>query len=124
MPAGSDPGPAAAAAARKAFDLLIGAADAGFESIVAKVEALRGRPVLIREEPRLAGTDAASVWLSTPEAEIVMHAPTESALHRQQCVLHSLSHMVLQSSEGDVPSGVLRGLFPDLSEQRVRAALS
>ncbi|MBK8435775.1 MAG: hypothetical protein IPL37_04440 [Austwickia sp.] len=39
--------------------------------------------------------------LSTDAEDFVLHAPSDSALHRQQFVLHELAHMILGHCDGD-----------------------
>lgn len=42
-----------------------------------------------------------AVWLVTDTEDIVLHARSDSALHRQQFVLHEFAHMILGHCEGD-----------------------
>ena len=42
-----------------------------------------------------------ALWLSTDAEDVVLHARSDSALHRQQFVLHELAHMILGHGEGD-----------------------
>lgn len=53
----------------------------------------------------LAGLDTrdgiCAVWLVTDTEDIVLHARSDSALHRQQFVLHEFAHMILGHCEGD-----------------------
>ena len=41
-----------------------------------------------------------ALWLSTDAEDIVLHARSDSALHRQQFVLHEFAHMILGHCEG------------------------
>ncbi len=41
-----------------------------------------------------------AVWLVTDTDDIVLHARSDSALHRQQFVLHEFAHMILGHCEG------------------------
>ena len=42
-----------------------------------------------------------AVWLVTDTDDLVLHARSDSALHRQQFVLHELSPMILGHCDGD-----------------------
>jgi hypothetical protein len=42
-----------------------------------------------------------ALWLVTDTEDFVLHARSDSALHRQQFVLHELAHMILGHTEGD-----------------------
>ncbi|MCU6481913.1 hypothetical protein [Arthrobacter sp. A2-55] len=89
-----------------------------------RVAKYRGRKIVINEMAELIGSKACGLWLSTDETEFVFHAPTKSALHRQQCILHELAHMVLRHDETVVSVEYAPTLFPDLSGERVRSALA
>lgn len=93
-------------------------------SLLERVSALRGRPVVIEPVEALRNTETCGLWLSTDHTEFVFHAPTDSELHRQQCILHELSHMILRHDETVVSAGYAKTLFPDLTGERVRSALS
>lgn len=53
----------------------------------------------------LAGFDTqdgiCAVWLVTDTDDIVLHAHSDSTLHRQQFVLHEFAHMILGHCEGE-----------------------
>ncbi len=93
-------------------------------SLVATVEGLRGRRVVISEMTDLDGSTTCGLWLSTDCTEFVFHLPTPSELHRQQCVLHELAHMALRHDEKAINIDYAGTLFPDISGERVRAALA
>lgn len=89
-----------------------------------KVSALRGKPIVVEAVEGLRNTETCGLWLSTEHTEFVFHAPTDSDLHRQQCILHELAHMILRHDETVVSAGYARTLFPDLAGERVRSALT
>lgn len=60
---------------------------------------------------------------SDDSTEIILHAPSPSALHRQQFVLHELGHMVLRHDEIVVSSNYAESLFPNLSGEKVSRIL-
>ena len=46
-----------------------------------------------------------AIWLVTDTDDIVLHARSDSTLHRQQFVLHELAHMILGHCDGaDCPA--------------------
>jgi Zn-dependent peptidase ImmA (M78 family) len=67
-----------------------------FDELVMAVQRRRGRPMRIVELSALGLQDGlCAVWLGTRDLDLVLHAHTDSALHRQQFVLHELAHMIL-----------------------------
>ena len=42
-----------------------------------------------------------AIWLVTDTEDLVLHARSDSTLHRQQFVLHELAHMILGHCEGE-----------------------
>ena len=51
--------------------------------------------------------------ISTDAEDFVLHARSDSALHRQQFVLHELAHMILGHCDGD-DCAVEEGLLPNI----------
>ena len=41
-----------------------------------------------------------AIWLVTDTEDLVLHARSDSTLHRQQFILHELAHMILGHCEG------------------------
>jgi hypothetical protein len=67
-----------------------------FDELVLAVQRNRGRPLRIVELTELGVQDGlCAVWLGTEDQDLVLHAHTDSTLHRQQFVLHELAHMIL-----------------------------
>lgn len=42
-----------------------------------------------------------AVWLSTETEDLILHAPSDSDLHRQQFILHEFAHMLLGHGQED-----------------------
>ncbi|WP_052207244.1 hypothetical protein [Sinomonas humi] len=110
--------------AQQAFKELGLGTEVSLDSLIAHVQRLRGRPILIEERPELVTTTTCGLWFSTDELEIVFHREPQSELHRQQFILHELAHMVLRHNEGLVSADYAKTLFPDLDGERVRSALA
>ncbi|MHA7299373.1 hypothetical protein [Pseudarthrobacter sp. MDT1-22] len=94
------------------------------ERLVSVVESIRNRPITIDVADGLNGSTVCGLWLSTDSKEIILHAATPSALHRQQFVLHELSHMVLRHDELGIPKDYASVLFPNIPEAMVRRVLT
>lgn len=93
------------------------------ERLISIVELLRQRRIEVDVSESLNGGSVCGLWLSTDSAEIILHAPTPSALHRQQFILHELGHMVLRHDELVVSSNYAETLFPNLSGEKVSRIL-
>jgi hypothetical protein len=92
--------------------------------IAEAVEQLRGRPLRVVELGALANNDVCGVLLVTDREDIVLHAPSDSALHTQQFVLHELAHMILRHDALAAPVGGADILLPDLPLPIVRRILT
>jgi hypothetical protein len=67
-----------------------------FDALVGAVQTIRGRRLRIVELSDVGEHEGlCALWLMRDEEDLVLHARTESALHRQQFVLHELAHMIL-----------------------------
>lgn len=95
------------------------------DELIRRVQSARGKPMEIHELPSLAQEDGAlcGLWLDTESKDIVLHAPSESALHRQQFLLHELAHMILQHDRNDDVFST-RSLLPTIEGARVKKALA
>lgn len=95
------------------------------DGLIARVETARRRPMRIVELPELANEDGAlcGLWLATDAEDIVIHAPSESALHREQFILHELAHMILLHDQDDKVF-TPRNLLPDIDQASVVKALA
>ena len=71
------------------------------DDLLTAVRARRNRRLRIVELADLDTSDGiCAVWLVTDTDDIVLHARSDSALHRQQFVLHEFAHMILGHCEG------------------------
>jgi hypothetical protein len=110
--------------AADAFKSLLLPTHLTLERLVQVVEGIRNRPIEIEVARVLNGGSVCGLWLSTDTTEIILHAATPSALHRQQFVLHELGHMVLRHDELVLPSDYADFLFPDLPRDLVSRVLA
>lgn len=92
--------------------------------LVTMVAARRRRRIEIEATTILNGTSVCGLWLSTDTREVILHAVTDSVLHRQQFVLHELGHMILRHDELGVSSEYASSLFPNLDGEMVSRALA
>ncbi|MEV5054374.1 ImmA/IrrE family metallo-endopeptidase [Arthrobacter sp. LAR12-1-1.1] len=118
-----DTGSTPADCAAQAFSSLRLPIHLTLERLVSVVESLRGRPIEIDVADGLNGGSVCGLWLSTDTKEIILHADTASALHRQQFVLHELGHMVLRHDEVGVPADYASSVFPNIPGRMVRRVL-
>lgn len=72
------------------------------DDLLQAVQSWRHRRLRVVELADLDTRDGiCAVWLVTDTEDIVLHARSDSALHRQQFVLHEFAHMILGHCEGD-----------------------
>ena len=84
------------------------------DDLLTAVRARRNRRLRIVELADLDTSDGiCAVWLVTDTDDIVLHARSDSALHRQQFVLHELAHMILGHCDGD-DCAVEEALLPNI----------
>ncbi len=73
-----------------------------FDDLLRSVQDQRHRRLRVIELANLDTHDGlCALWLATDTDDLVLHARTDSTLHRQQFVLHELAHMILGHCEGD-----------------------
>lgn len=97
------------------------------KELISRVEQARQKPLRIREVPELAGTDGTlcGLWLATDDEDIVLHAPSDSALHREQFILHELAHILLLHDKVDDKTGyVTESVLPSFEAATVVKALA
>lgn len=94
------------------------------DGLIAIVAARRRRRIEIEATTILNGTEVCGLWLSTDSREIILHAVTDSVLHRQQFILHELGHMILRHDEVGVSQNYTASLFPNLDGEMVSRALA
>lgn len=95
-----------------------------FNTLIDLVQQRRGRTMRIAEIAELGERGGiCALWLSTPDQDIVLHARSESNLHRQQFVLHEIAHMLL-GHDLEAGAGRAEHLFPDLPPSTVTTMLA
>jgi len=73
-----------------------------FDELVQALQKRRGRPLRIVELADLGNQDGVcALWLITEAEDLVLHAHSDSVLHRQQFVLHEFAHMILGHDKAD-----------------------
>ena len=73
-----------------------------FDDLVDAVQRRRQRPLRIVELADLSDRDGiCALWLATDREDLVLHARSDSVLHRQQFVLHELAHIILDHGDDD-----------------------
>jgi hypothetical protein len=110
--------------AADAFRSLLLPSRVTLDGLIAIVAARRRRPIEIEATTVLNGTEVCGLWLSTDSREIILHAVTDSVLHRQQFILHELGHMILRHDELGISAEYAASLFPNLNGEMVSRALA
>lgn len=116
------PGPEQVAA--EAFQALRLPTHLTLDGLIAIVAARRRRRIEVEATNILNGTSVCGLWLSTESREIILHAISDSLIHRQQFILHELGHMILRHDELGVSSQYAGSLFPNLDGEMVSRALA
>lgn len=96
------------------------------DELISRIQAARGKPLRINELAELGDgpTALCGLWLATDDADIILHAPSESALHREQFILHELAHMLLLHDRLDEKDGyVTPSVLPGYERTTVVKAL-
>lgn len=106
-----------------AFDGLALGEAFSFDELVGTVQARRQRRLRIVELAELGDHDGlCAVWLMTDTEDLVLHAHSDSALHRQQFVLHEFAHILLDHGVDDDPE-MPDVLLPDIPPETRRRLL-
>jgi len=72
------------------------------DDLLHAIQDRRGRRLRVVELADLDTHDGiCAVWFVTDTDDIVLHARSDSTLHRQQFVLHEFAHMILGHCDGD-----------------------
>ena len=104
-------------------DLALGSAFT-FDELVAVIQKRRRRRLRVVELAELGEHDGiCALWLLTDSEDLVLHAHSDSVLHRQQFVLHEFAHMILGHGEDD-DLAVEDFLFPDIPPHTRRRLLA
>ncbi|MFC5930351.1 ImmA/IrrE family metallo-endopeptidase [Cryobacterium melibiosiphilum] len=94
-----------------------------FDELVAAVQRRRQRRLRIVELTDLSDHNGLCAVLLTTDAEdLIVHARSDSVLHRQQFVLHELAHMILGHEIDDDSDGP-DFLLPDIPAETRRRLL-
>lgn len=93
-------------------------------SLLKYVSDLRGRPIEIIETRILNGRPVCGLWVPDDEKERIFHAQARGRLHRQQLILHELSHMLLRHDLHDEVNWQGLAAFRYLSTEQVNRALA
>ncbi len=94
------------------------------DELVEALQDRRQRPLRIVELADLNVSDGiCALWLSTAGEDVVLHAHSDSALHRQQFVLHELAHMIFDHGD-DHALATPDFLLPDIEPGTRRRLLA
>lgn len=110
--------------ARAAFSSLQLPAHVTLESLIRHIEELRGRPIRIVQSENLSGKTICGLWIPREHEDVVYHSAARGKLHRQQMILHELSHMVLRHDEYQEATRQGVSVFRELSGEMVAKALA
>ena len=110
--------------ATDAFQRLQLPARVTLDSLVEHVEAVRNRRIVIIESEKLTGKKICGLWIPREHVDVVYHSVTKGMLHRQQMILHELSHMILRHDEAEGATWQGIKVFQELSGEVVAKALA
>lgn len=95
-----------------------------FDGLVGAIQDRRQRTLRIVELADLGDHDGiCAVWLITEREDLVLHAHSDSVLHRQQFLLHEFAHMILGHGDDDECS-TEDFLLPDIPTRTRRRLLT
>jgi hypothetical protein len=94
------------------------------DELIDWITARRQRRIIVIETALLAGKSICGLWVPKDKIDVIYHARTSGPLHRQQMILHELSHMVLGHDSN--PATAERGVsvFKEISGEVVQRALA
>lgn len=95
------------------------------DDLVDRIREARGKPLTIHEMPELANDSNAlcGLWLAADDHDVILHAPSDSTLHREQFILHELAHMLLLHDRVDGVGYVTGSVLPAFEGATVVKAL-
>ncbi|HSP52873.1 MAG TPA: hypothetical protein VLO00_08260, partial [Cryobacterium sp.] len=91
------------------------------------MEGLRGKAIVIRAaSSSLLESGVCGLWIEVAgeNFERIHHAPTDSAVHRQQFINHEFGHMILRHEKMLVPAERVAMLAPLIPLDSIAYALS
>lgn len=97
------------------------------EKLHRHMEGLRGKKIVIRSaSPRMVEFGVCGLWIEVAgeNFERIHHAPTDSAVHRQQFINHEFGHMILRHEKELVPAERVAMLAPLIPLDAIAYALS
>ena len=110
--------------ARNAFDRLQLPVRVTLESLIRHIERMRRRPIVIVQSDKLNGKNICGLWIPREKVDVVYHSAAQGTLHRQQLILHELSHMILRHDEREGTTWQGIAVFEKLSGEVVAKALA
>ena len=78
----------------------------------------------LMESAKLSGKKICGLWIPRPEKDVIYHSVTRGPLHKQQMVLHEVSHMVLRHDEAADAAWQGIAVFREVSGEVVDKALA
>jgi hypothetical protein len=112
------------AEARTAFEALRLPPRLTLDSLIAHVEAVRGRRMKIIETSKLTGKKICGLWIPRETVDVVYHSQTHGRLHRQQMILHEIAHMILRHDQCRDATWQGINVFREISGEVVEKALA
>lgn len=94
------------------------------DGLIERISSIRGRRIIIVETASLSGKTICGLWVPKEHVDVIYYAETSGPLHRQQMILHELSHMVLGHDTNPLVSGQGVAIFKELSGELVERALA
>ena len=110
--------------ASRAFERLELPSHVTLESLIEHIQVVRNRRIVIIETEKLAGKKICGLWIPREDVDVVYHSVTRGQLHRQQMILHELSHMILRHDEQEGATWQGIKVFNELSGEMVAKALA
>lgn len=94
------------------------------DELLKHMEQQRDAAIIVKPVQGLKTGHLSGLWFSMPGVELILHANTTSALHREQIILHELAHMALGHEKLMEDPAHLAALLPDLAPERVARVLA
>lgn len=110
--------------AAAAFNALDVPDELTLESLKQLLEEDRGKAIVVRQVEHLGRDQVSGLWFSLPDTDLILHAKTASALHREQIILHEFAHMALNHERLMGSEDHVASLLPDLNPAMVSRALA
>ncbi|GGW82126.1 hypothetical protein GCM10010503_69290 [Streptomyces lucensis JCM 4490] len=98
-----------------------------FEAICERVEALRGRRLVLRELPeQIAALGVCGLWLGTDDADHILFEARTAPLHREHIILHEIGHVLCDHHRGTAADAdeLAGSLLGDLQPHAVKRLMA